>query len=309
MRQAAAVERHGALRHQLDRLAEILEGRVVLAECHMRVAPVVVGGAIAGGEGDGAVEILDRLVGVAEIHQRIAAIVIDDGVLGRELDRFVEILDRVLGLVHAPFGHAAIAVDARLDEVGDLRRGERLVVGGDRFVVLPAHEGRRAFARAQQGLVLGMRRDAGRDNEKDREQPTNGMSRSVHGHDAAGLPSKPLFPMSPIRREYVNKGSRSAWWSAYFAHFPRRAKPLGTPDYWRLAALSDVFSARSTRGSVSGRSSAIRPGPKLWPRRHAARPRRLPPESPACLAPAAREPCRPARRRFRRWPAKGCWLH
>src|SRR6185312_3464338 len=113
--------------------------------------------------------------------------------------------------------------------------------------VLPAHEGRRAFARAQHGFVLGMRRVAGRDSEKDREQPTNGMSRSVHGHDAAGLPSKPLFPMSPISREYVNKGSRSAWWSAYFAHFARRAKPLGTIGYRPLAAPSDVCSARSTR--------------------------------------------------------------
>ena len=68
--------------------------------------------------------------------------------------------------------------------------------------------------------------------------------------------------MSPIRPEYVNKGSRLAWWLAYFAHFARDAKPLKTPAIRPLAPDSVVASARSTKGSVSGRSSAIRPGPK-----------------------------------------------
>ena len=142
MGHAASVERHRALRHQLHRLAEILKGEIVLAERHAGIAAVVVGGAVIGRQRDRPVEVLHRLVGMAQIHQRVAPIVVDGGVLGRELDRLVEILDRLLGLVQTPFGDAAIAVDARLDEVGDLWRGERLVVGGDGLVILPAHQRR-----------------------------------------------------------------------------------------------------------------------------------------------------------------------
>ncbi len=155
MGHAPPVERHRALRHQLHGLAKILKGEIVLAERHAGVATVVVSGAVIGRKRDGPVEVLHRLVGMAQIHERVAAIVVDGGVLRRELDRLVEVVDRLLGLVQAPLGDAAIAIDARLDEIGDLRRGKRLVIGGDRLVVLPAHERRSPLAGAQQGHVLG----------------------------------------------------------------------------------------------------------------------------------------------------------
>ena len=143
------------VRHQLDRLAEVLEGRIVLGKRGVGVAPVVVGGAVIRREGDGAVEVLHRLFGVAEIHQRVAAIVVDGGVLAARLDRLVEVVDRLLGLLQPPFGDAAVAIDARLDEIGDLRRGQCLVVRGDRPCrIAPRMQRGRALSRAEQGLVV-----------------------------------------------------------------------------------------------------------------------------------------------------------
>jgi hypothetical protein len=45
----------------------------------------------------------------------------------RRADRFVEVLDRFLGLLQPPFGDALVAIDASLDEIGDLGRGQCLV--------------------------------------------------------------------------------------------------------------------------------------------------------------------------------------
>jgi hypothetical protein len=154
MRPAAPVIGDRVLRHQLDGLAEVLEGRVVLGKLHARIAPVVAGCAVSRRERDGAVEVLHRLIGMAQIHQRVAAVVVDRGIVRGELDRLVEILDRFFGLLHPPFGDAAIAVDAGLDVVGDLGRGERLVIGGDSLIVLPAHQRRRALPRTQKCLVF-----------------------------------------------------------------------------------------------------------------------------------------------------------
>ena len=155
MRLATAVERNRARRHQLNSLAIVQERGLILIERGKGVASVVVGGAIIGGERDGAVEILHRLVGVAEVHEGVAAVVVDRGVLGRDLDRLVEIVDRFLGLLQPPFGDAAIAVDARFDEVGDLGIGQSFVVGGHRLVVLTAQERSGSLAGAKQRHVLG----------------------------------------------------------------------------------------------------------------------------------------------------------
>src|SRR4029078_9926969 len=43
---ATSVERHGALRHELDRLAVVLESRLVLAKCSVGIAAIVMGGAV-----------------------------------------------------------------------------------------------------------------------------------------------------------------------------------------------------------------------------------------------------------------------
>ena len=64
----------------------------------------------------------DELGALAEIHQGIAAIVVDDRIVGRELDRGVEIVNRLFRLLHAPLRNATIAIDAGLDELGNIGR-------------------------------------------------------------------------------------------------------------------------------------------------------------------------------------------
>ena len=118
----AAVEWHGALRQQLSCLAEGLKGGVILTKRGVGVAPVVVCGTVSGRQHNGAVKVLHGFLGTPEIHQGIAAIVVDAGILGRELDRLVEVGDRLIGLLQAPLSDAPVAIDARLDEFGNLRR-------------------------------------------------------------------------------------------------------------------------------------------------------------------------------------------
>ena len=52
------------------------------------------------------------------------------------------------------------------DEVGDLGIGQRLVIGGDGLVVLPAQKRRRSLAGAQQRHVIGTGRDRASDEDE-----------------------------------------------------------------------------------------------------------------------------------------------
>ena len=160
-----------------------------MTECRTGIAAIVVGGAIVRRQRDGAVEVPRRLVGMAEIHDGVTAIVVDGGVLGRDLNREIEVVDGLGGALQPPFGDAAIAVGRSLDEVGDLRRGQHLVIGGDGLIVLSAEQRRRAFAGTEHGLVLGMGGSHAKD--EDQEKPENFAAFShEEGFDLQGA----IFP-------------------------------------------------------------------------------------------------------------------
>ncbi len=211
LRAAAPVKRDRTLRHELRGLAERLERRAIFMECRIGVAAIVVSRAVGRTQGDRPVEVLERFLGMAEIHQSVAAIVVDRGVLGRELDSLVEIGDRSLGLLHAPFGDAPIAVNAGLDELGDVGRRQGFVVEGHGLVELPPDHRRGAFAGAQQDLILRVRRRHRHDGENHGQDCREAQAdfRANKGHAAVKKAFRQtLRPfMSPISLECVNKGS------------------------------------------------------------------------------------------------------